>query len=442
MKNNLSRKVKVLIVITMLLVLILPGCGRQSSPDTSATTPEEEEMIKPWEETEEENIISKTGMLEGLIIEVGTRLFAIDPSASPDSMHGGEIIAIRDFTPQDNTVTLCSDIGNNTFQSLQYYNQDLTKRLARKMVEDSEGNVFEHIGWVDTDGEFEDITARVEDVNDNSFTSTSKPLGMRRARNYRDLFLYADAVGDDATYRIPIDGYSPDKLETYKYGREVGYFSDGDSSHVDPTGVMVGLESDGYCRALESGQHEYTWPEEHKEIEETHSGTMSVKVNTTLRWVSENAYIMARDLITADCSTLYLCKRESDRFFKCRAITPYVEGRKNLSYVISPDNSNVAFISCKDNHQYGLYVTNVGPIEQDPVSTAGEQGPQLIEIDEDPLYDLELDDTIDLLKQGKLICWSDGELQQQEREIENYLKTPECLYQIQENVKRYTNIDD
>ena len=427
MKNIAKERISLVAVILISLsVLVLTACNTisESTPETEETSESEdvEEVSEP-KENSPPGIVSQSGMLEGIIFESGNYLVAVDPN-------NGEITSLRIFKPEDESVQFYTGSNDhNSYQALQYYNQDLTKKTARKEVSiEGRDGIYEHIGWVNTAGEFEDITAKMESLGDND-TSTGEPLSMHRVLNYRDCFLYAQNTDGLKTYRIPLDNLTPSGLETYQYGYEVGDFDGGDATHLDATGILSGMGGESFYRKLESGSHEYTWPEGHQEIEEAGSEIMDVSQDIALRWVSKDSYIMSRRIISDDYSTAYLCNRTSDNKFTCEAIAPYVEGRINLSYAVSPDNKQIAMLS-QQGGKTDLYIGQVD----------GSAIPKRLEINTEPLQILELDSEIDLLG-SKLLCWSDGKQHPQEVELKHYLDTPECQFQIQENIRKFSSDD-
>lgn len=413
-----------LVTVVLLIAIITSGpdpdipqtdesYNSESSDSGSEALPEEEENLQ--------GDYSRTGMMKGIIFRSGEFLISVDPES-------GEVTAVRNFTPNDEDVFLLGNGGMNAFQKLQLYNQDLTKIIAIKdsAVPGHDG-IYEHIGWVNTDGEFEDITAKLESFdNEDSFTQSPEPLRMTRARNYIDKYIYADDSEGGKTYRIPMENMSPGTLETYDEYGGIGLFA-GASSFADPNGVMGerridGFSSDGYYRYNESGAHEYTWADG-QTGSEMFDGS-SYKVGICLRWVSGDSYLMTESR-GYDLGPLFLCQRNNDNRFIVREVIPYVEGRTYSAYAVSPDNKKIAVISRKADKS-DLYIGDIN----------GTSEPQKLEIKDDLLYELELEDTVDLMK-GDLLCWSDGDEHPQEREIRQYMNTPECRYQVKASADYY-----
>lgn len=416
------------LLAVVLLVLINVAGSDSDTPQTDESynneAPDSESEGLSEEENPAQGEYSKTGMMKGIIIQSGNYLISVDPD-------GGEVTAVRDFTPNDEDVKLLGNAGFNAFQKLQLYNEDLTKTLARKKsgVPGHDG-IYEHIGWVNTDGDFEDITAKAESFdNEDSFSGSPEPLSMYRARNFIDEYIYAEASEDIKSYRMPMDNISPGTLEIYGEYSDIGFFG-GESSFVDPNGVMGerridGFSSDGYYRKNEAGKHEYVWAGGQATTET--ECDITYKNSICLRWISKDNYLMTQSRGN-DLGSLFLCQRNNDNKFICSEIIPFVEGRTYSAYAVSPDNKRVAVISRKADKS-DLYIGDVSnPIE-----------PKKLEIKEDLLYEMELDDTVDLMK-GRLLCWSDGNEHPQEEEIRQYLNTPECRYQAKVSAEYYKGL--
>ena len=432
-------KKKLILIFTISILFLFSACGKTQSEPIPGPETEPEEAIEAQEteaslgDEEDSSLISREGMLEGIIIKWKDYLFAIDPNT-------GDITTVRNFTPNDSDVRTYSGSNSlNSFQRLQYYNEDLTKHLAIKdsvSVLDHAGT-YSHIGWVNTYGEFEDITSQLESFeNQDDYLGAQEPLSMDGPRNYRDQFIYAEAATSSQIYRIPYGELKVGGFESFASNTTLGTQEAGDAAHIDPTGILQGLGRTGFVCELASGSHEYNWPEGHREIEEDANQTMVISQNIPLRWLSKDSYLMARTIISDSYSAIYLCERVGENNFNCTAIAPYVEDRKNLSYAVSPDDSKVAFTSEKGG------VTNLYIAFTDASSM-----PQSLTVKDDAFYELGMaDNMIDpieqLLSEGKIICWSDGSIHPQDREISQYLDSPECYYQIEQNVKKYGKTDN
>ena len=409
------RKNYLILIVLIIATLTMASCAANN--DEYYNDDSDENMMEEESSTSDsdEKSASGNGMMKGIIFSAKDTLISVDPQT-------GDVTEVREFKPQDSEVILSTNASYTSYQALQDYNADLTKRLAHKKVAIPEHDaLYGHIGWVDTNGEFEDLTEKLDSYNNNGDYLDAKPLNVNCGLNYRDRCLYMS--GDGIDYRVPLSRMSPDALETYE-NDELGEYNV-PTANVDAEGCVgyvranwgtSGSEAQqGYYMFTESGQHEYVWPKETEEIEEE----SILMFRRAVRWTSKDSYVLLTS--NGDYTMLYHCQRQSGNLFNCKAIIPYDENRKIISCAVSEDCKRVAIVS-EASDRRDLYIADVD----------GSSTPEQVIINEDLLYDYNIDDAIDLMN-CKILCWSDGNAHPQDVEVKHYLETPEYTYNKKQN---------
>lgn len=238
------------------------------------------------------------------------KLDIIDPET-------GEVSNFRTFSSEEthSCSAILRQIGGNTSYTRKNFDEDFSKMTATLTTED--GAV--HVGWIDEDGEFTDVSEMIDSSSD--FSGLTKHTD---ALFYDNYFYFNDATnGDIQIKRVPIDNLSPKAVEDM-----------GDSD------ALLYILPDGSVAKDDSAFVEY------------YDDTLKYPANTNFftDWVSK------AECVGVDDDRDYIIKYRldgkrkeilgvKDWYSKQTELVPFVEGRKNWSAVVSPDKKEVSFLS-------------------------------------------------------------------------------------------------
>lgn len=255
-------------------------------------------------------------------------LDSIDPET-------GAVTHLRTFSSEDthSCSAALNGVGGTRRRALMDFSADLSKMTAKLTLEDGS----EHVGWIDEKGNFTDVSQMVTpDAGDfGALTKHSNPcFGPDNYFYFRDL-TNATTSGWSTKgaqiKRVPLDNLTISAVETIVEDDQsptyaIYFLPDGS---VDP----------------ESGYWEYydevmTYP--------ARCGGMS---NHLTDWISENEGIGAHVIDQAPVTYMiykYTLNgiKDADKWYSERIpLVPSVTGRSNWNPILSPDKSQVAFLS-------------------------------------------------------------------------------------------------
>lgn len=206
-------------------------------------------------------------------------------------------------------------IGSNTSVTRNYFNSDFTKMIATLTMED--GAI--HVGWIDENGQFTDVSARVSHSGEFSgLTNHQKPCF------YNDYLYFMDFTDDNVQIkRVPIDSLSEASVNILVDDvswKGVGIYPYPDGSVVDNANAM----------------------------QEFSDASMNYVANSNFF----NDWISTTECVGTDDDIIYkyvLGDKDSYEYFDWYderiALVPEVKNRKNWNAVVSPDGDRVAFLS-------------------------------------------------------------------------------------------------
>lgn len=400
-----------IICVAIIMICSLASCGnnhkqaedkktksKQSKTDTSKQAP---------------------APMKGIILSSsdGQHLIAINPKT-------GKVTAKREFKAKEGKVEVLArqyGTAHTPFERLQTFDATLSRRFAVADV-DVYGFDRQHIGWLDSDGNFDDLSAKLQKkIDQDSFVEgAEEPLTQNWALNYLDRNLYFATVenGKDCVYRSNYDKVSLKDSVSFPQGAaEFGVKVEGRNSFLNPIGTSFARDE------VNPKYNEYFYEldilDKSKEID-TEKGKPDVfNNNVTVKWLTQDSYISARYKTGIHQSALYLCERKSGENFTAKTIVPFIENRFNKDFAVSPDNKYVVFKSMPGD----------GYVEEDAqlfiAYIDGSKAPRLLKVD--PKYDLD---------DYQVICWSDGSPHPQAQEIKAYLNTPEYQQSLKEEEAR------
>ncbi len=293
-----------------------------NSMDDDFGRPPEEDLVS-WDVEESEEDVAEevpvTGEIEGIIVVqadwrnqsvLSYTVFAVDPETG-----GSQEVSQFHFTDinQSNNAEYAIHPALNLgrYANLYgYFSSDYTKIAATKLIASS-GE--EHAGWIDTAGNFFDVT---EALNEQAQTDFDEPASYYAVGFQGDVFMYV---------------YSDDKQENQYYGVSVDNITPGSSWEIDAADSMIGAD---YT----------TWNWLNKNYKPT-------------CWLNDDQILV---------ETLQNHSKEG----KCRIATistqtleeylPGEDTNSNWSAVASPDGSKVAFISRRvDGKDVNFYITSI-----------------------------------------------------------------------------------
>lgn len=267
------------------------------------------------------------------------KLDCIDPST-------GKVSNFRTFSSEDTySCSLAPNgLGNNTTLSLMHFNSDLTQMVATLTLED--GSV--HVGWIDESGRFTDVSAMITTGDDfGALINHSNPCF-----GPGGYFYFRDSTNSNIQEkRVPLSNLTVSAVETL-------------IDDVDYAGVPLYPYPDG--TVLDT-----VWDEDYYYDE---SMTYSAKGNFFDDWISQS------ECVGIDGNIIYkylLSGLEEGNGFdywynEKIAIVPEIKGRTNQYPVVSPDGTQVAFLSTlttgTDTSPY-LYTVSVDGGDPVKVST-------------------------------------------------------------------------
>lgn len=345
---------KKLIFISLIFALLLTGCGtatpkqdsvaiaptteRITEPATNAPTTEEPiteapTTVEPTTEKVIENKPVDISTLHGILVYsqdqisgktynfAGTNVkLCTDFTVSIDLIdEDGNVTNVRKFTNEKTKSCNLADLGGFSVQRLyQKFNSDLTKLVAKKELDNGEM----HVGWIDLNGKFTDVSALVTEINDFSPLTIHETTGFG-PDNY---FYFADCSEDGADKyspnrvmkRVPIDNLVPEAVEVVldKYSYNNAYIApDGsidfsyqyfDATLSCPVSTIYSYD----WLDVDTAVYAYTAHPQNPVVISTYDGTKN------LRNVIDEIVIVDE-----------------------------VSGRLNTTPVFSPDKSRVAFLS-------------------------------------------------------------------------------------------------
>lgn len=156
-------KIKPFVVMILIAMTVLSGCGGTSSPQPTATSipPTTTATMIPPTPTPE----SSSGIISMTRVGSGASLHVTDPIS-------GTYHEFVTFSPRDSDVfldpTITNFIGSSAIVLRSLFSPDYTLAVASKFA--SDGSF--HVGWIDRDGDFTDVTALMPPRSD--FSSTVK----------------------------------------------------------------------------------------------------------------------------------------------------------------------------------------------------------------------------------------------------------------------------
>lgn len=259
------------------------------------------------------------------------KLDCIDPDT-------GKVSNLRTFSSED--TGSCSvglnALGTNVTQSLMHFNSDLTQMTATLTLED--GSV--HVGWIDESGRFTDVSARITaDAGDfGALTKHSNPcFGPGGYFYFRDV---TNANVQDK--RVPLNSLTASAVETLNDRARTSYLVPRPDGTTD--------------------EHSYYYYDENMEYP-THNGIF-------YDWISPFECVGVNDYGQLYRYTLS-GKTSPSYYTEKTLLVPDIKGRRNRDPVVSPDGTEVAFLSAlttgTDSSPYLYIVPSEGG---DPVKVA------------------------------------------------------------------------
>lgn len=235
-------------------------------------------------------------------------LDCIDPES-------GAVSRLKTFSSEEtHSCSLAyNGLGLNTVQTRLHFSQDLSKVAAELTMEDG----TEHVGWLDESGSFTDVTARI------AVSSDFGGLLKHRSPCFGpDGYLYfRDLTNTDAQIkRVPMDDLRPEAVEVVV---EDDHFPGAVLTPFPDGSVDEDLSSWYYYDASLS------YPASGGEFAD---------------WISPDSCVGVRDGMIYR----YTLSGQLEIFgwdLEQTALVPEVKGRENTNPVVSPDGSQVAFLS-------------------------------------------------------------------------------------------------
>ena len=222
----------------------------------------------------------------------------------------GSYRLIHSFSSEETKSCSHAVVLGSTPVTKQNFTDDYTKMTAQKTMENGE----KHVGWIDKDGKFTDVTSMV--VVPNDFAPTTEHISPRFFGEY---FYFIDASEKDGLVkRVPINQLKPDKVEVI---HNLGIYKYIDLA-ISPDGTVDGNYSDESREYKTGWGHFYEWVSKSSYLEYTYSGKI--------------ALVYLKNKLKANG----LSEEEKTEY-----IVPDVNKRINIYPVMSPDGKQVAFLS-------------------------------------------------------------------------------------------------
>lgn len=249
----------------------------------------------------------------------------------------GAVRHLRTFSSEEtHSCSLATNgLGSNTTLSLMHFNSDLTHLTATLTLQD--GSV--HVGWIDENGEFTDVSAKITaDAGDfGALTKHSNPCF-----GPGGYFYFRDSTNSNVQdKRVPLHNLTVSAVETL-------------NDDVHYKGLPVYPYPDG---TLKDGDIMKFYYDE--------SMTYPVTAGYFKDWISLSECVGIDDNIIYKYTLSGNEQRSAldfDYWYNEKiALIPDIKGRENRNPVVSPDGTRVAFLSAlttgADNAPY-LYIVS------------------------------------------------------------------------------------
>ena len=242
-----------------------------------------------------------------------TSVILIDPET-------GEYRYLKTFSSErtHSCSALVDELSYNTIQARTCFTPDFSKMTATVTLEDGS----RHVGWVEGDGSFTDVTAKVTPPS-GDFGALTKQTDACFSLDGKYFFFRDETDGSKVIVRVPVDDLSPDSVE-------------------------VVLENEGKLDGL---------PINPLPDNTVVKGTKWVYYDINMRypaspaafydWISETECV-GNGILSENMIFRYKLSGEKDIYYWSSSSEPlveYVEGRKNWDPVVSPNKDYVAFFS-------------------------------------------------------------------------------------------------
>ena len=285
-----------------------------------------EEEIQEEEKTiaDIKGIIAITDLAESKPTYIHIQITAIDPVS-------GDITAIRNFEKSDINNKFDSVLHSGRALSDQQLFDENYSKLAVDTLRDREGN--QHVGWLDTNGEYTDVTELVDDYDGGDFGGIHAQKNGRFGRD--GYFYYLDT--DKGACRVPINHLSPENVEKVEI---INLKEEDDETNIikryDP---IFYIEPNGSIWLPHSQSAVYF---------SDASMTKYVGENNILYWIdnekclgSDNGQLLIKNAYdgTPQSSLDWSSPDGGEKFI------PEVEDRRNCFPVVSPQKDEAAFLS-------------------------------------------------------------------------------------------------
>lgn len=328
----------------------------ETEADTLIDVPEYENAFDDYDdvseidlETTQEVTVEKEGIMI-LKITVGNN-WNWDMDSSPQSVEftdytvyldmldptTGEVKNYRTFTAGslNKYIDIRASIIDNTAQAKWCFDDDYKKMAVTVNM----GDGSRHVGWVNLDGDFTDVSEKVTTVSE--FSGVIMHTGPYFGNN--GYFYYHDGT---SVKRVPVDNLNEsaveDMQETWKR-----YF-------ICPNGSVSNATSYYYDSNMKYEVSNisdifYDWISEREFVGQGES-----------RYTNSTNDMIYRYTLNGDESVLYPYSEKI-------ALIPRISGRRNCQPIVSPDKSQIAFLSAlttsTDNAPY-LFIAPLGEEEE------------------------------------------------------------------------------
>lgn len=368
MKMKTASKFWAPVLVLSLAVTLLTGCGKQPVPPESGGQTTDENQTESTFDVSDTSDISATSntsdasdnkeqdepdkteppSLEGGILvfsesqgkyynykSTNTRkcqaftvsLDKIDPET-------GEVTHIRTFSTEE-THSCSAHIstlgGSNTADMLRCFNADMTLLAATLTME----NGAEHVGWVDENGKFTDVSAKITTESDfGALTKHSQPYF------WGDYLYYRDSSNEPIQInRVPINNLTKDAIE-----------------------IIVADSQGGNLVPLPDGTVDDT-----ASPKEYYDSSMKYSLYSSLfgDWVSADTCVGSYK----NGIYRYQLSKNNEK----TEITPSVKDRRNWNPVASPTGDQVAFLSqltTGNDQSISLFLVPIGGGDPVKVNTS------------------------------------------------------------------------
>lgn len=311
-----------ILLLSISMCLCFTACGNGSSEDEVDVdeTYSEEEATEP----EEPVIDVENGII--VVTDSGDTTVTLDV-IDPDT---GEYQNYKTFS-SENCHMYCRGT-DNIYDTMTYFNSDYTAVAAITTMDDG----AEHVGWVDENGDFTDVSAQVTHESDfNALTVHERPCF--GPDNY---FYFFDSSNGRKAVRVPIDNISEDSLEIMNDDMDYGNLNPYPDGSVEDS--MYGkyyYDKDMTCTIMHGSFHDWS-----SATQTTYADKYDMIKIRNWKLDSERDWRTPLDTAVEDYPLL-----------------PEIEGRENWDPVFSPDGSQVAFLSqltTEDGSQPTLFVVS------------------------------------------------------------------------------------